>query len=140
MSVNKSRIVVWCTELASVRAINDALGKGFELIFVNDAPSLNNRSADPAPLAAVIDHAAAQDAIGLLQSLKQTHPKIRRILVTDYCDLGIIVQGLHTEAVQKIVYKPIHGPELLTAIGAQTAGAMVPIQGTHHVSTKRAVG
>jgi DNA-binding NtrC family response regulator len=138
----KSRIVVWCTELASVRAINDVAGKGFNIVFVNDVQSFNNRiMAEPTAVAAVIDNAAAHDhAIDLLQSLRQSHPQIRRILVTDYCDLAIIVQGLHTEAVQKIVYKPIHGPELLAALGAQTAGPMMPLQQAHCAASSRAVG
>jgi DNA-binding NarL/FixJ family response regulator len=68
----------------------------------------------------MIDNSIPQiNAIELLESVRVRCPTARRLLLSDYCDLGIIVQGLHTGAVQGIVYKPIYAPELLAAIGVQ---------------------
>jgi DNA-binding NtrC family response regulator len=133
ISLKKNKIVVLCSELASIRAITESAGRLFEIAWARDARTFVDQLAEE-PSAAVVDNAAAHTAaIGLLQTVRQTHPKARRVLLTDYCDLAIIVQGLHTEAVQKIVYKPVHGPELLHALGAQLE-TMVPVSTPIHRS------
>jgi DNA-binding NarL/FixJ family response regulator len=72
-----------------------------------------------------VDNSIAQpSAIEVLELVRSKQPSARRVLLTDHCDLGIIVQGLHTGSVQHIVYKPIFGPELLQAIGALAPTAM----------------
>jgi DNA-binding NtrC family response regulator len=131
---SKRKIIIWCYELPSVCLINEVLGKSFHLATARDPQTiLSMMTGELAPLAVLIDNAAAQGkAIETLQAVQRTRPETKRILLTDYCDLGIIVQGLHTEAIQKIVYKPLHGPELLSAIGAPS---IVPLPAATSVRT-----
>jgi hypothetical protein len=77
-----------------------------------------------------------------LESVRRNCPKARRILISDYCDLAIIVQGLHTGAVERIVYRPIHAPELLAAIGAEhlPATAFAPAVHPPRSAEPRATG
>jgi DNA-binding NtrC family response regulator len=139
ISGKKNKIVVLCTELASIRAITESAGRIFEMAWARDAKTFTDQLAEE-PAAVVVDNAVAHTAaIGLLQTVRKAYPQARRVLLTDYCDLAIIVQGLHTESVQKIVYKPVHGPELLNALGAQLE-AMVPVSATvHRSAASRAV-
>lgn len=136
----QSKIIVWCNELHSVRALTDTLARSFQLVSARDPGSfMSLMGQDVAPVAALIDNAAAQGkAIDTLQAVRKVNASIRRILLTDYCDLAIIVQGLHTEAIQKIVYKPIHGPELLGAIGQAAIVPLMPAA-THRSSSTRAM-
>lgn len=136
----QSKIIVWCNELQSMRAITDILARNFQLVSARDPGSFTSLiSQDVAPVAALVDNAAAQGkAIDTLQAVRKVNASVRRILLTDYCDLGIIVQGLHTEAIQKIVYKPIHGPELLGAIGQAAIVPMMPAA-MHRSASARAM-
>jgi ActR/RegA family two-component response regulator len=85
-------------------------------------------------MAVMVDMSVVQvDAIKLLDSARGIRSSVRRILLTDFCDLNIIVQGLHTGAIERIVYKPIYAPEVLGALGVQVGAAqMVPANVMHH--------
>jgi DNA-binding NarL/FixJ family response regulator len=148
MATKRQSLAVLCTELASVRTITDAASKFFELIWVYDSRTLGATlsNAEQQAMAVIIDHSATSQtpAIDLLQSVRTSSPNVKRVLLTDYCDLGIIVSGLHTGAVQHIVYKPIHAPELLNAIGAPNLptaiNAMPPRSRGQQATPIRAVG
>lgn len=126
MSSKRPKIVVLCVDLASVRAINAALCKTCDLVWAREAKGVLRLSGDDiAPAAVIIDNSVPQlNAIELLQNVHSSRKDVRRILVSDYCDLGLIVQGLHTGAVQSIVYKPIHAAELTAAVGVQNLAVM----------------
>ncbi|HEY1629599.1 MAG TPA: hypothetical protein VGF52_07050 [Tepidisphaeraceae bacterium] len=121
--------------MATVRAVSDAVGRGFELALAGDAQTLRAiLEKEPAPMAVMVDMSVVQvDAIKLLDSARGIRSSVRRILLTDFCDLNIIVQGLHTGAIERIVYKPIYAPEVLGALGVQIGAAqMVPSNVMHH--------
>lgn len=129
MTPKRPRIIVLCVDLAAVRAINSALSPTCELIWAREAKGVTRLAGDEPPAAGVIiDNAVPQlNAIELLQAVRSVRSNIRRILVSDYCDLGLIVQGLHTGAVQNIVYKPIHAAELTAAVGTINLAVMPPV-------------
>ena len=69
----------------------------------------------------VTDHTAQQfEGKSLLEQTKTEFPDIRRVVLTSYSDLSMLVHGLHNGAIQKLVQKPIDRNEL--------AGAIVPIE------------
>ena len=144
MQPKRSKLLILCTDLAAVRGITDAAGRHFDLACVRDLNGLSVAlRGDPVPVAVLIDNAAISvSAIEALESVRRARPGSRRILITDYCDLGIIVQGLHTGAIQHIAYKPIHTPELLGAIGAAhlPASAVTPSTSQPPATQKRIVG
>jgi DNA-binding NtrC family response regulator len=126
--MNRPKLATMCNELSTVRAVTAAVSRSFELALAGDVQALQAiLSKEPAPLAVMVDIATVQvDAIKLLETVRKQYPTARRILLTDFCDLRIIVQGLHTGAIQRIVYKPIYPPELLGALGVQPL-AMPPV-------------
>jgi DNA-binding NtrC family response regulator len=130
--LKRPKIAILCTEMETVRLLATSMSRVVELMWSRDGKSLLDMVGESEDCtAAVIDIAAAPgNAIDVLQSVKRLRPAMKRVLVTDYCDLSIIVQGLHTSAVQSIVYKPIHIPELLGALGIQNLPMMpaVPVQ------------
>lgn len=126
MNPRKPKIIVLCVDLPTVRSITSTLMNSCDLRFVRDARGLATLVSDePTTAAVLVDIAVPQtNAIECLQNTKNTRETIRRILISDYCDLGIIVQGLHTGAVQQIVYKPVHNAELLSAVGISNPQAI----------------
>jgi response regulator RpfG family c-di-GMP phosphodiesterase len=124
--LQRPKLAIFCTDFTTIRTVTASVSSVIELLWSRDARGLKDIADDTNDLAAVlVDITAAQDdAIQVLQSIKSLRPQVRRILLTDYCDLSIIVRGLHTAAVQTIVYKPLHVPELLAAVGAQDHSAL----------------
>lgn len=139
MQNKRPRLVLLCVELQAVRALTSMLGRVCELNWARDAKGLVNLAGDePAPIAIIVDQSMPNvNAIEVLGSVKNVRPQTRRILLTEYCDLGIIVQGLHTGAVQQIVYKPVHAPELLASLGVNVSPAMMS-QGAPQQQTRAA--
>lgn len=112
-----------------MRVINAALAKVCELIWIREPKALHRfAEEDPATSGILLDNTVPNfKAIEAFQKLKAARPAARRVLISDHCDLGLIVQGLHTGAVQHIVYKPVHAGELLAALGMQNvAGSALP--------------
>jgi response regulator RpfG family c-di-GMP phosphodiesterase len=129
--LKRSKLIILSTDLESVRTLNAGLSRNAEVVWSRDGKGAVAVAAESIDFtAAIVDIAAAPtDAIEILEQIKHARPLIQRILLTDYCDLGMIVRGLHTSAVQNIVYKPIHLPELFATLGMQN----VPVP--HHVAT-----
>lgn len=126
---NRPRIIVLCADPAAVRPINSALSRNCDMVWAREARGVIRLAGDESsPAAIIIDNTVPQvNAIELFQEIKKACPTARRILVSDYCDLGLIVQGLHTGAIQSIVYKPINAAELTAALGPIANAPVVPI-------------
>jgi FixJ family two-component response regulator len=115
---NKPRVVVLCPDQVAARAIADVAGRIVELVWVRDVAGFKLAVRDQDILAALVDNdAIPAEAIDLLRTLRELSPRTRRVMLTDHCDLSMIVQGLHTGSVQQIVYKPVFAPELMNALG-----------------------
>jgi DNA-binding NtrC family response regulator len=52
----------------------------------------------------------------LLETIRQSHPAIRRLLIAPADQLTIIVQGLHSGIAQAILYQPLVAGDLLAAL------------------------
>ena len=61
-----------------------------------------------------VDHAF--EGSSLLEKVRTLHPKVRRIVLTNYSDLSRIIEGLHNGAIERLVRKPIDRQEFLAAI------------------------
>jgi len=78
----------------------------------------------------VTDHATQQfEGKSLLEYVRTQFPEIRRIVLTSYSDLSLLIPGLHNGVIQKLVQKPIDRNELLAAIApfeALAGGLVLP--------------
>jgi len=61
-----------------------------------------------------VDHAF--EGSSLLEKVRTLHPKVRRIVLTNYSDLSRLIEGLHNGAIERLVRKPIDRQEFLAAI------------------------
>jgi hypothetical protein len=103
------------------------------VIFSKDSPTLHEMSRAAAPVYEVLATAdsrtadgwiagnpgvtvVASDALPLLETARRLLPSARRVLVTDYQNLGEIVCGLHDETIHHLVNKPLQQREFLAAI------------------------
>lgn len=57
----------------------------------------------------------------LLALAQKLRPDARRILIANYSDLALFVEGLHTGAIERTTSKPIDATELLDLIRIRPA-------------------
>jgi DNA-binding NtrC family response regulator len=112
----KSKLAVLCDD-ASLRLIEPAVKSHFDVLQARDARRLLALAENHAVTAVIADHALATGgAIELLLSVRSMRPDVRRALLVDHCDLSIIVQGIHSGIVERIIYKPITAFEVAAAV------------------------
>ncbi|HVT90615.1 MAG TPA: hypothetical protein VHD56_17300 [Tepidisphaeraceae bacterium] len=125
MSAKRPSLIVVCVDLKTVGTIVNATSRSYDLLWARDINAIRTMlDSGAAPHALLIDNAVPQiAALEVLQIAQKSHGQVKRVLISDYCDLSLIVQGLHTGAVERIVYKPITSAELIAALGTP-AGAV----------------
>lgn len=129
--MEKSKLAILCADKSSIRAIHAAVSNSFQLVIARSEDGLRSVIAnEPSVIAAMVDNVCG-GAIDLLAKIQGQRDSVRRVLLTEYCDIGILVAGLHTGAVQEIIYKPVNAHELLTCLGKQ-----VPSVKVHRISPR----
>jgi DNA-binding NtrC family response regulator len=58
----------------------------------------------------------AAKALTMLQVAQKVRPEARRILIANYSELALFVEGLHSGAIQRTISKPIDAGELLSLV------------------------
>ena len=61
--------------------------------------------------------------IALLGSIRSMRPDVRRVLMCDDGELAPVIEGLHSGAIGRLLYKPFQPNQLLAAVGVATATA-----------------
>jgi response regulator of citrate/malate metabolism len=74
-------------------------------------------------------------ALEVLQNLQAAHPTVRRIIVADSMDVLHIIDGLHSGAIDAIVYRPADAKQLQAAVSGQPMG--VAPMGSRNAATQR---
>jgi len=114
--MQKPKLAALCDD-ASLRLIEPALRTRFDVLQARDARKLLSLAEDQAVTVVIADHALATGgAIELLLSVRSMRPDVRRVLLVDHCDLAIIVKGIHSGIVERIIYKPIAAFEVVAAV------------------------
>ena len=122
-----------------------AAAQGFELVPLRDRARLDAAlAANPTTVAVLAEHderaPAGASALDLLTRVRATRPALRRLLVSAFADLGMIVDGLHSGILDGIVYRPVEAFELRAALripqpaaprAAERARRVVPAAAGH---------
>jgi DNA-binding NtrC family response regulator len=69
-------------------------------------------------VAIVVSTSKGADVLSVLTAAQQQRPNVLRVLLTAFENLTVVVEGLHSGAVQRVVSRPIQYAELLTVIRA----------------------
>jgi len=54
--------------------------------------------------------------VDLLENARELRPDVRRVLITKYLDVSVLVQGLHSGAINRMISKPLLHGELQTVL------------------------
>lgn len=82
--------------------------------------------SDPAISVLVTEQVlSTASGVALLETVRTSRPDVRRVLLTGYGDLATVIAGVHSGAIERLIYKPLVAAELLAAIGIRTLPANV---------------
>lgn len=116
----KPRLILSCA-VASLRPVVSVAAPWFELVAARDTARLLRAVNDDPGVAAVLVETTpiGGDALQALEEVRSARPDVRRVLMTDRCDLALIVNGLHSGIIDAIVYQPPTPLELTAALCPQ---------------------
>lgn len=60
---------------------------------------------------------SASSGLAVLRAAQTLRPSMRRILLSAPGQLGDVIEGLHSGAIEHIIYKPIRSHDLIAALG-----------------------
>lgn len=117
------------TDMNTLRTIAEFTAPHFETIRVRDASVALSLLEGTDFRVIVSEHVVMKGTQSTLLDLARARkPHVKRVMLTTYADLSVIVHGLHTGSIQHLVHKPVNRIELLTAVG-------LPVPGSHSGAT-----
>jgi DNA-binding NtrC family response regulator len=110
---------------ATLRELTTSAAGRLEILPLRDRRQAVATIKAYADIIAVIVEQTAQPKLFLevLQNLQAAHPGVRRIVVANSSDLFCVIEGVHTGAIDAVVYRPIDARQLLPAVLGGTASA-----------------
>jgi len=114
MPSEKKKIVVMEPDVRAMRELEIMLAPHFTVTgtFQVDR-TLAALRADRDVKAVVIGAAKGTDVLSTLAAIRSEFPSVLRILLTGFEDLSMVVEGLHSGMVQRVLSKPLQFAELL---------------------------
>jgi ActR/RegA family two-component response regulator len=112
------KLLIVSRDPAVVREVT-AAARGFQVVSQREpaAPVAPTLAAHPTIVGVVAEYMSRQSgALELLQNVRAIRPALRRVVVSDFADLSLVMEGLHTGLLDGIVYRPIEAQELRTAL------------------------
>ena len=64
--------------------------------------------------------------IELLAKVRSHRPECRRVLITESCDMRLVIDELHSGAVEKLLYQPVEPRDLIPLFTSIPATASTP--------------
>jgi DNA-binding NtrC family response regulator len=118
---NRSKIIAVETQATLLRDLETQLTPFHQVIgtvFLERALPLLRAERDA--VAILVSTSKGADVLSVLEAARQERHHVLRVLITAFEDLTLVVEGLHSGAVQRVVSRPIAYEELLGAIRPAT--------------------
>ena len=124
---NHSKVLVVFENPATLKELLAAAG-GLEILPLRDRRQASAFvKAYPNLKAVVVEQTPASKAfLETLQNLQAAAPKLRRIALSDSSDLLCVIEGVHSGAIDAVVYRPIDARHLQAAL-LDTAPTAAPM-------------
>ncbi len=114
----KPKLIAIDRDDAALREICMALRGMIDVLPLKDPQrALATVAHDPTIVAVIVDQNAHPDhGVAVLQQVRKTSEKIRRVLLAAPGNLCSLIEGLHSGDIERVVYKPIDRRELLASV------------------------
>jgi DNA-binding NtrC family response regulator len=123
--INPTTLVVLDDDAESLREISAILGSHFRVLATSDPRRAmgwieNDESVGIIIVGQVLRTGLGLDVLGKVQELR---PAIRRIMITRYEDLSVLITGIHSGAIHRMISKPLARAELVALVAPAQMGA-----------------
>lgn len=97
-----------------IRSVARILPIGVQPLLARNAEAAWSILSSQSPVQAVLaEHEQGSTRmIELLAKVRTELPKCRRVLITESCDLRLVIEALHSSAVEKLLYQPVEARDL----------------------------
>jgi response regulator RpfG family c-di-GMP phosphodiesterase len=114
----KPKLIAIDRDDAALREICTVLRGMIDVLPLKDPQrALATVKHDVSVVAVIVDQdACPEHGVTLLRQVRQVNDKIRRVLLAAPGDLCNLIEGLHSEDIERVVYKPIDRRELLASV------------------------
>jgi DNA-binding NarL/FixJ family response regulator len=114
----KPRAIVVTRDPAVLRELIAAGHPSVEFIGTQDAAQVRAMlKQELAPIAVIAEYSAGSHGVfELLLNVRTSHPQVRRMVVTDFADMSLVVEGLHSGAIDAVLYRTVDSTELRSAL------------------------
>jgi len=121
----RKKLVALDSDASELGRISRAASPWFQVITSRDPRRvLAMVETDPAIRVLVTEQVlSTASGVALLETVRTCRPDVRRVLLTGYGDLATVIAGVHSGAIERLIYKPLVAAELLAAIGIRMAPA-----------------
>lgn len=117
--MTRPKLAVLCDD-QSLRQIESAVAAHFDVQHARDVRRLLTLAQNQSVTTVLVEQSIAAKegggAIEVLVNIRTMRPDARRVLLADHCNLAIIVQGIHSGVVERIIYKPVTAFEVVAAL------------------------
>ncbi|CAN5548802.1 hypothetical protein BH09PLA1_BH09PLA1_29520 [soil metagenome] len=119
-----SKILVVYEDPATLKELL-AAANGLEFLPLRDRrQAVACVKAYPSLAAVIVEQVAeAKGFLETLQNVQAAQPTLRRVAVSDSSDLFSVIDGLHTGAIDAVLYRPVDARQLHAAVRGSEAGA-----------------
>jgi len=117
MSVDRSKIVVLESDVRALKELQNKLSAFCNVLgFSQPDRALAAAQSERDAKLIIVSTAKGADSLGLLEAVRRENPVLLRILLTGFEDLTLVVEGLHSGVVQRVLSKPLQDSELVCMI------------------------
>jgi DNA-binding NtrC family response regulator len=124
---NKSKIIAVEPDAAALKDLEAKLAP-YHIVVGTTQPerALALLQSEREAVAILVSTSKGSDVLGVLAAAQQQRPNVLRVLLTAFENLTVVVEGLHSGAVQRVVSRPIQYAELLAVVRAPNDGTSIP--------------
>jgi DNA-binding NtrC family response regulator len=132
---NRSKVLVIFENPATLKELLSAANSaGVEILPLRDRRQAGAFvTATPNVVAVIVEQAGASKAfLEVLQNVQAAQPKLRRVVVSDACDLMPLIDGLHSGAIEAVLYRPVDPRQLHASVFPQSTAHGPPGAALHN--------
>ncbi len=116
MITTRSKIIIASRDETLVREMRRILVDVEVIVFVNGARVAAAVKLHPTVSAVVVENTPSLAPLDALEAARGASPAVRRVLVSEHCDLQLVTEGLHRGVFHKLIYRPLDEHELFDAL------------------------
>lgn len=110
-----------------LRQISELLTRHCEVLITTDPRKAMGWLESNSGVAGILvgEQVRGEAGVQMLKTARELRPEVRRVLITGYADLPVIVDGIHAGIIDRLLSKPLVPSELSAAVAMEPRTSML---------------